>query len=97
MLLSDPDGCLSSLALAKHRIPMVLDTVVGATWQMLCDGDPFVSQSGVNVVENAFLIGAPRILFDARTELIEISFSTLFTGASGQLGGDSTPSVGGCD
>ena len=70
----------------ERRVPPVLDGVVGAARQEPGDLGPAVAEAVVCVDDDLVLGLSPRVLVDARAEVVAPALAALFCYAVGQVG-----------
>lgn len=57
--------------LPQCRVEVVLDVVVGSTWQFTGNMRPLIPQFGLHAEQHLFFLGGPAtVVFDARLELV---------------------------
>lgn len=78
----------------ERRIEAVLDGIVRAAWQKLCDGAPPVALFRVGMQDGVVLLRGPVLLLQGWVELVEPSLARLLAGASREMVGDEAPVAG---
>ena len=81
--------------LAFHRrVPVILDGVVCAAFQHLCDLGPLVVHNAVHEEKDPLLFFAPVDFLDSRVQMIVPPFSALFADSAVQVLRDEGPLLG---
>jgi hypothetical protein len=70
---------------------VVLYRVVGSAWKQLRNLGPLVSQRGMCLEDRSILILRPRVLVDARMQMVVPPFSALFANPALQMAGNERP------
>ena len=73
---------------------MILDGVVGPSWQQLGNLGPLVAHVDVTLQDGPILGGGPGLLANVRVEVVVPPLPALLADPSGQLVGDDRPLLG---
>ena len=78
---------LQILDLFLHtRIPVVLDSVIGSSFEHFCDNSPLVCLVTILKVKNPFFLSSPwGASLDVWIQMVMPSFSALFADSSGKM------------
>lgn len=82
-----------SLAVAQRRVPVVLDGVVAAADQDICDFCPPIMNGLLKYVQNPIFLDAPGAFLEQRVQLVVPALSALLARAFGHFLGDQLPLV----
>eukprot|EP00302_Diacronema_sp_CCMP2436_P001073 CAMPEP_0179842296 /NCGR_PEP_ID=MMETSP0982-20121206/3044_1 /TAXON_ID=483367 /ORGANISM="non described non described, Strain CCMP 2436" /LENGTH=147 /DNA_ID=CAMNT_0021726545 /DNA_START=763 /DNA_END=1206 /DNA_ORIENTATION=+ len=77
--------------LAPCRVPVVLNRVISAARQQLCDLGPLVAQAPVPLEQDRVLFKGPPVLFDVVVQLVVPPLAALLAVAAQQVRGDQRP------